>query len=307
MAVHGPRGCRTRSTRDPRLPPPLSPGPGPQPPSRPPTSVNVTRSPSPPTRLSSCDSSCASPRRHAAVTRMASGFRYRPGPSQGAKAAWPPPAARSKSAPVRRHAPAHREQQWDTAVSPRWVIASSEIRVARYCGITEMGESVSADGDRRALSIVTETTRKGQIPLRQTIRSPPRQSRQIAYYLRRRAARARLGRKALSIMTEMPRKGQTAEPSARRHKIDPKIRSHPRRRGAGVPRRGSALHPGFPPAAGAGPGPWLAGAREASAASWRIPPPSLWPIRPRQPQKTAEFVWCVKKCWGVKEGYRHLW
>ena len=74
----------------------------------------------------------------------------------------------------------------------------------------------------RALSIVTETTRKCQTLLRRTIRSPPRQSRQIAQNLRRRAPRFRIGRRALSIMTEMSRKGQTAGPCACQYKIDAK-------------------------------------------------------------------------------------
>ena len=85
-----------------------------------------------------------------------------------------------------------------------------------------MGASVSADGDRRALSIVMEMTQTGQTPLRRTIRSPPRQSRQIAQNLRRRAPRFRIGRRALSIMTEMSRKGQTAGPCACQYKIDAK-------------------------------------------------------------------------------------
>ena len=88
-----------------------------------------------------------------------------------------------------------------------------------------MGASVSADGHRRALSIVTETTRKCQTPLRRTIRSSPRQSRQIAQNLRRRASRACLGRRALSIMTEMTRKGQTSRVEKSAPKCSPPSQS----------------------------------------------------------------------------------
>ena len=134
LVAHGGAAASRPFYADPRLPLPLSPDPGPQPPARPPTSVNVTCSSPPLTRLSSGDSSCASPRRHAAVTRMARGFRYRPGPSQGAKAAWPPPP----HDPSRRLSGRTRRRGASSEISPR-DSRPYEIRVVRYCGIHRDG------------------------------------------------------------------------------------------------------------------------------------------------------------------------
>ena len=146
-AARGPWCCNLLrlSTRDPSLPPPLSPGPGPQPTARPPTRSNVTRSPPPLTRLSSGDSSCASPRRHAAVTRMVRGFRYRPGPSRGAK-------GQGGVAPARR-----------TIRVGACPAAHAGARAVRYRGVVSTAQAPLARLGRQALRIVSEMTRKGQI------------------------------------------------------------------------------------------------------------------------------------------------
>ena len=211
--------------------------------------MNVTRSPPPLTRLSSCNSSCASPSQHAAVTRMARGFRYRPGPSQGAKAAWPPPP----HDPSRRLSGSTRRRGASSEIPPR-DSRPYEIRVVRYCGIHRDGcvslgrwpqaSSEHRDGNDSEMSDTPSAN--NPLPAPSVSADSAVSEAQGAASSSRQASSEHHG-------------GNDSERSNSRHKIDAKFRSPPRRRGAGVPRRG-ALHPGVPPAAGAGQGPWLAGA-----------------------------------------------